>query len=104
MPFGKYRGVPLRTIPTEYLHWLAGLDDLREPLKGAVIAELLARRQAVHLPLLPCPDPALAEQLVGAGRRVLAKRLHPDTGGSHDAFVRLTEVGAWLETVIGVAS
>jgi hypothetical protein len=104
MPFGKHRGLALAAIPTDYLQWLAGLDDLREPLKGAVIAELLARRQAVQLPLLPCPDPALAERLVATGRRVLARKLHPDVGGTHHDFVRLGEVSEWLASLIGSAS
>jgi uncharacterized protein (DUF3820 family) len=22
MPFGKYKGIPMQDVPTEYLHWL----------------------------------------------------------------------------------
>ena len=103
MPFGKYKGAALSALPLDYLRWLVSLDDLREPLKGTVIAELLARHHAVQLPLLPCPDPPLAVRVIGAGRRVLAKKLHPDTGGNHQDFLRPGAVTEWLETVVGSA-
>lgn len=39
MPFGKYRGQTLGDIlagDPKYLDWLAGLDNLRAPLRAAV--------------------------------------------------------------------
>jgi CHASE2 domain-containing sensor protein len=40
MPFGKYRGRALMEIDEGYLIWLAGLEDLREPLKTYLAREL----------------------------------------------------------------
>jgi hypothetical protein len=51
MPFGKYRGLPLAHIPSEYLTWLSGFDDLRDPLKVAVAEELPARGDAADAAL-----------------------------------------------------
>jgi hypothetical protein len=45
MPFGKHRGWLVSRLPNAYLKWLVTLPDLREPLRGAVKAEL-ARRGA----------------------------------------------------------
>jgi len=103
MPFGRYKGATLTSIPLNYLAWLAG-RDLREPLKSAVADELDSRRRVVRSPFPACPDPGLAARLVVVGRRVLAKTCHPDTGGSHREFLRLTETVEWLEDLIGAAS
>lgn len=47
MPFGKLKGTPLDELPSEYLLWLGCLDDLRQPLLGAVLREM-GRRLAAH--------------------------------------------------------
>jgi hypothetical protein len=48
MPFGKYKGTPLSAVPADYLTWLAGkLDELREPLRGALVTELARRASAM---------------------------------------------------------
>ena len=43
MPFGKYKGSPLKDLPNEYLLWLGCLPDLRQPLLGAVLLEMGVR-------------------------------------------------------------
>jgi hypothetical protein len=43
MPFGKFKGRPLYSLPTSYLDWLLTLP-LRYGLDKAVNAELLTRR------------------------------------------------------------
>jgi len=40
IPFGKFKGTPLEELPAQYLVWLSQLDDLRDPLRGAVVVEL----------------------------------------------------------------
>ena len=44
MPFGKHKGQPLAGLPAEYLTWVATLDNIRDPLLGAVNAELRRRQ------------------------------------------------------------
>ena len=39
MPFGKYRGLPLRDLPDDYIDWLHSLDDLHGRLRKAVESE-----------------------------------------------------------------
>ena len=39
MPFGKHRGVDLRDLPDDYVEWLTGLDDVREPFRTNIFIE-----------------------------------------------------------------
>lgn len=43
MPFGKYKGVSIRKVPTEYLSWMWASMDMDAPLKTAVRKELESR-------------------------------------------------------------
>lgn len=97
MPFGKFKGVLLTDIPTDYLEWLASLSHLRDPLRGAVERELDARQEdrATGQNEM-CPSPRVAEEIIGAGVRSLARRYHPDAGGSHEDMVRVNDAAEWL--------
>ena len=41
-------------------------------------------------------DPALAAELVATGRRVLAKKHHPDAGGDTATMQTVNAVALWL--------
>jgi len=43
MPFGKYTGRPLSEIPTKYLDYVLGLDNLWESTENAILSELNKR-------------------------------------------------------------
>jgi hypothetical protein len=43
LPFGRHRGEPLSSVPTDYLAWLARTVPLSSGLRGAVAAELQRR-------------------------------------------------------------
>lgn len=45
MPFGKFKGLELADLPDEYLDWLMGLVDLRDPLRMGVEQEAQRREQ-----------------------------------------------------------
>ena len=55
MPFGKYKGQALRSLPDHYLLWLAATVALREPLLSAVTEELTVR--GLDLPPPPVSSP-----------------------------------------------
>jgi hypothetical protein len=96
MPFGKHRGKSLQTLPDDYLQWLVGNVELREPLRSAVYDELDRRRPPQSKRLRTCPHPGVAVELIGCGLRSLARRYHPDAGGSHDRMVEVTAAADWL--------
>lgn len=109
MPFGKYQGVLLEAAPADYLRWLT-TRDLREPLASQVRDELQRRtrdhrsstrrpagdRASTRGPLAQRPALPLLEELVGAGVRTLAKRYHPDVGGTHEQMLALNHANEWL--------
>lgn len=98
MPFGKYRGVLIADLPDDYIAWLHGLDDLREPLRSAIREEWVTRFEA--------PPPTrndlsselrgMVAEIISAGYRTLAKVHHPDTGGETRAMQLLGDAAAWL--------
>jgi hypothetical protein len=91
MPFGRYRGRPLRDLPDSYLDWLLSLADLREPLRARVEAEAARRAGAARgTAALRGPLGAVADRIVARGYRALAAEAHPDHGGDHAAMVQLT--------------
>jgi hypothetical protein len=128
MPFGKYRGRSIESIGTSYLHWLYDEVDMRPRLRRAVVTELRAR--GVHcdddddcdyeddrderesysshrhggasLSISP-EDAPLAIEIVRQGFRSLAKRFHPDTGGSDEQMKHLNRVHAALAAQLGDA-
>lgn len=98
MPFGRYRGVPIADLPHDYLLWLTTIS-LRPPLRAAVERELRAREQRArhhHHDARRCPSPDLVEELIGVGFRALARRYHPDAGGTHEQMISLTAAVDWL--------
>jgi hypothetical protein len=78
MPFGRYRGRPIRELPSDYLAWLVTLE-LRAPLAEAVREELGRRapmppRASVRPPRRPRRQSASGwrSENVVIARRVLA--------------------------------
>ena len=104
MPFGKHRGEPLRSLPDDYLQWLARSVELREPLRSAVYDEIDRRRAHQPRRIGTCPHPETALDLVGAGLKRLAHKHHPDIGGSHDTMIQVTAVADWLRERIKEAA
>src|SRR5215831_4372439 len=69
MRFGKYKHQRLCDLPSDYLTWLDGLDDLREPLRSAVAAE--CRRRASRSAQPPARTFPVPSELRGLAREIL---------------------------------
>lgn len=96
MPFGKYRGWAIADLPGDYLAWLDTIE-LRDPLRAAVASE--RDRRTGPRPRVPsCPSPTIAQELIGAGLRSLARRYHPDAGGTHEGMIAATAAADWLRS------
>jgi hypothetical protein len=100
MPFGKYRGQALSSVPDDYLRWC--LDDCefvasKPSLKAALGQEWQRRmRPPPRPPRSPSPSRdadatilPLVREFVRAGHRALLQKHHPDHGGDHAAMVQL---------------
>jgi hypothetical protein len=105
VPFGKFRGVGLADVPDDYLRWLHTLDDLREPLRSAVAKEYALRFEvAAGLPSLSPEIRLMAQELVSAGYRALARLHHPDSGGFTQVMQQVNLAAEWLRAAVrGVA-
>ncbi len=107
MPFGKHRGELVRDLPDEYLSWLLDEVDIQsERLRLAIETEAERRRyEAEHeeprrfFDRLNAPRPEVADELIGAGLRSLARRYHPDAtgGGSSAKMAELNQAADWLK-------
>jgi len=103
MWFGRFEGQPIEELPDDYLAWLLSLSDLCEPLRSA-----LEREWAIRLGVDAAPEAepleadvaAMAEAVVTAGYRVLAKRHHPDANGDPAAMATLNEAVAALRRLL----
>ena len=105
MPFGKFKGLGLEDCSLEYLFWLCDNIDLREPLCSAVHRQIEARATS-RAPLAPPQrgiwvnpeDAVLVKQIVDAGYRTIASRIHPDMGGSTAEMQRLNTIVSSLRS------
>ncbi len=80
MPFGKYRGERVQDLPENYLNWLWENIDLREPLRSEVLSCLFGD-----------PPATVPEDALKATYRDLAKKWHPDMGGTTEAMQAVNE-------------
>ena len=106
MPWGKFKGLPLDQIESDYLHWVANVAEATRPGLRADIEAELARRARAEAPppppswRKPCPDATLAAEIVTTGQRTLAKRHHPDVGGNLRVMQLVNAVADWLKAQV----
>jgi hypothetical protein len=109
MPFGKYRGWEITTLPDDYLSWLTTIE-LRGWLFNAVHREYDRRTWGYEYPeeerapssvfglRIRPEDLAMAQKLFAAGYRTLARTMHPDAGGDVAAMQRLNAFADSIRT------
>lgn len=77
LTYGKYAGQALRDVPRDYVEFM-----LTKSRRDAVLwAEELESRD-----LLEESSQGVTEKIVTEGFRQLAKKMHPDQGGSPEQF------------------
>ena len=97
MPFGKFKGFRIEDLPSDYLGWLSELDNLREPLRSAILQEIEERECQAGISTqgglslwIDESDVELARKIFEMGRRAAAVRYHPDVqGGRGDIMKRI---------------
>jgi Putative quorum-sensing-regulated virulence factor len=92
MPFGKYKGHALSTIPDDYLEWLR-TRELREPLKHELEAEWQSRTVALTS---GANSKDVALKIIALGYRALIQAHHPDHGGSTATAQTVNKMAEWL--------
>src|SRR5690606_18286568 len=107
MPFGKYRGCPLTSIPADYLEWLLTID-LRYPLKIQVLNEMRRRKEEAATRRRQAEEAARRQEerrqqearttsvttldiasISDKWFRRLSRKWHPDVGGTKEAMQAL---------------
>jgi uncharacterized protein (DUF3820 family) len=82
-PFGKYKGQHLDEIPTTYIAYALEEFELPDELQ-LQLRTLLALR-------LNFTSSNLTEGFIKKTFKELSLKYHPDHGGSHEAFIAITE-------------
>lgn len=91
MAFGKYAGMELGEVPVDYLEWM--VNKCKGDLK--TYQDELERRT-----LLEVASQSTLEKIVSAGFRELAKKAHPDAGGSPKDFLELKAAQEQLKVIL----
>jgi hypothetical protein len=99
MPWGKYAGELLEDIPAGYLAWIYEASSAPPDLRDAVREEL-GRRLSISRRPCRCAAPAQLAANVEAWFRSLAKRFHPDRGGSDRDMVVCNEAHEMLKEAL----
>lgn len=96
MPFGKFKGVTLESLPDDYLGWLL-TRELRDHLREALLRES-DRREGVAPVVVEIrkADIGLMRLVIDLGYRAAARTIHPDCGGDPERMVRLNALVEFL--------
>ena len=82
-PFGKFKGSYIDDIETSYLVYALENFDMKEDLSGAIKVEIAFR--------FNINQPTVKNVNFKAIYLTMAKRFHPDKGGSNEAMQAINE-------------
>jgi hypothetical protein len=85
--FGKYEDMEVSEVPDGYLAYLLDYERKAIERETRLVEEVekeIAFRETQRFATL-----TVAQQIIEAGYRALAMKLHPDAGGNHDDMVEL---------------
>lgn len=98
MPFGKYKGEYVDSIPIEYLQWLLENVDLRNNLRMSVL-NALNRYETTDSQEKVGDRSQIVQAIIKTGYRELAKKFHPDVGGSNEKMKSLNNAHEFLKSI-----
>jgi len=107
MPFGKHKDVPLTNLPEGYLDWCCASLMGKRKLHAALMEEARRREHGEPIPsrrVRASSSPLSKEAkkiysaYVKAGYLGMAKKCHPDKGGTADDMLAIQEVRTWLDS------
>lgn len=119
MPFGRHKGQELSEVPWDYLEWLESID-LRPHLRAEVEAEKRRRReqsdswwanwrqrerskwqqtqqQQQQTQAGPAAD---VEAAISRWYSEMARKYHPDRGGSHEQMMAINDAADRLRRIL----
>lgn len=94
LAFGKYKGQLLEDVPDNYLEWL----DEQEWVKGLTRQALDAELKRRFLKSGYTPEPP-GFSCISSLYKELAKKYHPDKGGSNEAMQAINEFYTALKKI-----
>ena len=102
MTFGKYRGVEVADVPTDYLRWCLGnVSDMDFRLRQAIVAELQGPKPAPTATTAPAVPRARIEEGLKNWYRRMSLKYHPDRGGSNEIQIVVNDCYHSLSALIG---
>ena len=87
LTFGKFKGSYIQDVPDSYLLWLVDQEWLYDTVRDEVEMELLARKVPHNAPSPKMPD----NSHVAAIYKMLAKKYHPDKGGTTESMQAIND-------------
>jgi uncharacterized protein (DUF3820 family) len=87
MPFGKYKGVMIKDLPTNYVCYAITEFDLPEDLRAILFNQLMANIGGWDF----IDDSQITNTKIDHAYKKTAVKYHPDKGGSTEAMQAINE-------------
>ena len=95
MPFGKFKGETIDEIPSTYLVYALEKFEMPLELEEGMREELIVRFDLFTPSSRQASSPI--DKKINSAYRIVSKKYHPDTGGSHEAMTAINEFKSLLK-------